>query len=315
MAPVDVDPMLADKIRRGRELALLAIEQEEQGNMGAAESGYMKALSLLIPASKELDVGSELTKASRMRQKEKIQREASAMLDRCEELRLFLKANGPSVPQEIPDLPSSRLPPRDNNRGGGGSGTNSNGNGGGKGGNDRDGGNGGNGGGGVVEQPKIESKIASTARLLEQSNEDLKPTPPTKPPLHMGRPPPGNINRPPPPAPPAFESDNDDDLFNRMAVRKNILNTTQLPRSFGNSMHIPGGALTSAQVARATAVPPAVAKSDQKCFMCNAAAEVAAPCGHTFCTNCGNQAVTVFGKCPVPGCNNVLSRETFRRIA
>lgn len=103
--PLDLEPVLAEKIRRGRELGMLAVEQEEKGNMGAAEAGYIKALSLLVPASKELDTGPEVSRHIRMKHKAKIKREAAAMLDRCEELHLFLAANGPAVPDEMPVFP------------------------------------------------------------------------------------------------------------------------------------------------------------------------------------------------------------------
>lgn len=107
----DIDYALAEKIRRGRELGRLAVAQEEQGNLGMAQSGYMKALELLVPATRELDAGSELTKNARINMKKKVQREAAAMLDRVEELKVFVKANGPAVPNEMPVIPAVVPPP------------------------------------------------------------------------------------------------------------------------------------------------------------------------------------------------------------
>ena len=73
--------------------------------MGAANGGYLKALEILVPAAKQLDAGSDLNKTARMQLKQKIKREINAMMDRCENLQVFLKANGPSVPTEMPRMP------------------------------------------------------------------------------------------------------------------------------------------------------------------------------------------------------------------
>eukprot|EP00177_Eucheuma_denticulatum_P001597 GFKZ01002852.1.p1 GENE.GFKZ01002852.1~~GFKZ01002852.1.p1 ORF type:complete len:544 (-),score=84.51 GFKZ01002852.1:308-1939(-) len=113
----DIDYALSEKIRRGRELGKLAVAQEEQGNLGVAQSGYIKALELLVPARRELDVGSEATKNARMNMKKKVEREAAAMLDRVEELKMFLTAHGPAVPHEMPGIPDVVPPPQ--TRGGG----------------------------------------------------------------------------------------------------------------------------------------------------------------------------------------------------
>lgn len=107
LGPADLDPNLAWRIGRGRDLGLRAVELEEAGNLGDAEAVYMEALSLMVPASRELDYGPEPTRQMRMRQKARVQREAAAMLDRCEEIKAFLKANAPDVPREMPVMPGT----------------------------------------------------------------------------------------------------------------------------------------------------------------------------------------------------------------
>lgn len=103
----DLDPNLAWRIGRGRDLGLRGVELEEAGNLGDAEAVYLEALSLMVPASRELDHGPDSTRQMRMRQKARVQREAAAMLDRCEEIKAFLKANAPDVPREMPVMPGT----------------------------------------------------------------------------------------------------------------------------------------------------------------------------------------------------------------
>lgn len=272
---LDIDPHLADRIRRGRELARLAIEQEERGNLGAAENGYMKALELLVPVSKELDVGSELDKTVRMTQKGKIQREAAAMLDRCEEIRLFLKANGPAVPNEMPSNPSVRSsPPGKASRT-------------------------------AAAKPKKDSSLrppdqdanVSTFTPTKSPTAELSRPKPVEPKTSEQAPP----NRPPPPPPPTFDGDSGD-LLDRIASRRNVLSAASA------GIQAAGGAPVS------SGAKPSVGGGVAKCFVCNAPANLKAKCDHTFCTKCGNQAANVFGTCPDRSCNAPLTSGGFESI-
>lgn len=272
---LDIDPALADRIRRGRELAKLAIGQEEQGNLGAAENGYMKALELLVPVSKELDVGSDLDKNVRMQQKAKIQREAAAMLDRCEEIRLFLRANGPAVPNEMPSIPSVMSSPP-----GKGSRT-------------------------TAAKSKKDSSLRppdhdsdlSTSGPTRSPTAELSRPKPVEPKISESAPP----NRPPPPPPPTFDGDSGD-LLDRIASRRNVLSAASA------GIHAAGGAPVS------SGARPGVSGGLAKCFVCNAPANLKAKCDHTFCTKCGNQAANVFGSCPDKSCNASLTSGGFEKI-
>ncbi|KAI0562041.1 hypothetical protein FGB62_67g011 [Gracilaria domingensis] len=264
--PTAIEPALADKISRGRELAMLAIEQEEQGNMGAAEAGYMKALGLLVPASKELDIGSELSRNARSAMKAKIQREAAAMLDRCEQLRLFLKAAAPAVPTNVPDMPKLGNP-SSRSRGPRG-----------------------------ISPPRKtrtsldEDPISPDSAVMPPRVQKKKST--VKPQIYI-----------PPPPPPTFE-DNPRELFQRIEDRKNVLSAA--------SVAFPPA--SDALPKERKAVLPHTVETHAKCFMCNETAHLSTPCNHKFCSICGNQAVSVFGKCPVPGCTTQLTTESFTHI-
>ena len=249
---LDIDPMLADRIRRGRELARLAIAQEEQGNLGAAENGYMKALELLVPVSKELDVGSELDKDVRMKQKQKLHREAAAMMDRCEEIRLFLKANGPSVPKEMPSIPAMphvKPAPRKRN-------------------------------GSTPKPPDHDFSSPSKSSTVELSRpKAAQPKVDAAPPT-----------RPPPPPPPAFDGDSVD-LLERIASRRNVLSAasagihaaTGAPTETGTEKRT-GGGLAKCFVCNA----PAELKSKCShtfCTKCgNQAANVFGACPNRNCS-------------------------------
>lgn len=288
-----VDHVLMEKIRRGRELARLAVAQEEQSNLGAAEAGYMKALALLVPAAKELDIGGELNKTARMHMKQKVQREAAAMLDRVEELKMFLKANGPAVPIEVPIVPK-KFPssPRAGKRTGRDIGEKS---------------------GSRKETKNVQGdegqKRASVARELKEQRSTghqksssetvstmVRPTAKSQPPKSR------EPTRPPPPPPPSFDADSGD-LFKRISNRKNIV---------VSASHVFQPAGTAALASNPSLKLPRAGKA--ACFMCNASAELAAPCDHTFCAKCGDQAVSVFGKCPVPKCGEPLAQETFAQL-
>lgn len=269
--PTTVDPRLAEKISRGRQLAFLAIEQEEQGNMGAAEAGYMKALSLLVPASKELDIGSELNKNARLSLKAKVQREASAMLDKCEQLRVFLKATAPTVPTEVPNMPTQNAtaygirsrnlhPPR-------------------------------------TDRTSFDEDPVSPDSAVLPPREEMRTSFPKK--TQKLLPPP-----PPPPPPPSFQDD-PRELIQRLEDRKNVLSAASVVFPSANdasTIHSP----------RRSA--PTSLQSRAKCFMCKENAHLKTPCNHAFCSICGNQIVSVFGKCPVPGCNTLLTTESFTHI-
>ena len=93
------------RISRGREVGLRAVEFDEVGDLINAEDLYMEALSVLIPASRDLDSGPYSNRSARLREKTRVQREASAMLNRCERLRSLIEANdslGRSVQEELP---------------------------------------------------------------------------------------------------------------------------------------------------------------------------------------------------------------------
>lgn len=292
-APIDVDYMLMEKIRRGRELARLAVSQEEQSNLGAAEAGYMKALDLLVPALKELDIGGELNRNARMQMKKKVQREATAMLDRVEELKMFLKANGPAVPNEMPTAPVLIQPLAETRKrsGGGNKG-------------------GGSSGRGTVKvhneeerrrvsmEKEFGDQPLTGQRQLSSETTSVMMRPATKVQQPADRMP----SRPPPPPPPTFDHDSGE-LFERISSRKNMV------VSASHALQPAGAvALESSPSSKAPRTGGAT------CFMCNAPAQLAAPCDHTFCTKCGNQAASVFGKCPVPACGEPLAKETFAEL-
>lgn len=276
---LDIDPVLAERIRRGRELARLAVEQEEQGNLGAAENGYMKALELLVPVAKELDVGSDLDKSVRMKQKAKIQREASHMLDRCEEIQLFLKANGPAVPMEMPSVPSvpgKRSSPGKKKAGG-------------------------------TAKPPDQDADISISGPKRTSTTELSIPKPVEPEKGPGGPP----TRPPPPPPPTFDGDSGD-LLERIVSRRNVLSAATA------GIHAASTApatVPTAVPARAVEDKKATSGgSVASCFVCNAPAELKAKCEHAFCNKCGNQAANVFGACPDRSCNAPLSSGGFEKI-
>lgn len=294
-APLDVDYVLMGKIRRGRELGRLAVSQEEQSNLGAAEAGYMKALTLLVPAIKELDIGGELNRNARMQMKKKVQREATAMLDRVEELKVFLKANGPAIPNEMPTAPILLGSSLGIGKQGGGGRKGSDGS-------DKH-------GRGTRNIQEEEKRRASVERELgdkpstghRQSSPEttsimVRPTAKVRPPADK------KPVRPPPPPPPTFDHDSGE-LFERISSRKNmVMSASHAIQPIG------AAALASNPSLKAPRAGGAA------CFMCNAAAQLVAPCNHTFCTKCGNQAANVFGKCPVPSCNEPLAKETFAEL-
>ncbi|PXF43888.1 hypothetical protein BWQ96_06354 [Gracilariopsis chorda] len=266
--PTTVDPSLAEKINRGRQLAFLAIEQEEQGNMGAAEAGYMKALSLLVPASKELDIGSELNKNARLSLKAKVQREASAMLDKCEQLRLFLKATAPTVPTDVPNMPtqnSTSYPTRPRN-----------------------------------SSPPRTDRRSFDEDPVSPDSAVLPPRVETR-----TRSPKKSQRHIPPPPPPSFQDD-PRELIQRLEHRKNVLSAA--------SDVFPSAPNASVLHKPRQSVPKRL-ETYAKCFMCKENAHLKTPCNHAFCSICGNQTVSVFGKCPVPGCNTRLTTESFIHIA
>lgn len=335
-SPRDLDPALADKIKRGRELAMLAVQEEEKGNLGAAESGYIKALSLLIPASKELDIGSDLTKHVRKVQKNKIQREAAAMLDRCEELRRFIKANGPAVPDELPRLPGS-LPKASK-----------------------------------PSPPSRESKPKDGSKPKTGKGDRLLPPPP--PPTdagdddllsrianrHKALPDTPGESSQPTATPketssdeehistksfktsdkstggfPKFPAPSEDPKLEREERPKYNLSdfnpgqTTQSTADDNDTRHrslsssFQNLSVTDDAPSTSNLSPRNVQDRDGSkaggsvsdvCFLCRRQAHLRTKCNHTFCSNCGNQIVTVFGRCPVPDCNEEISLDDFDHI-
>ena len=107
-----IDAHLLSRIRRGRDAGLRAVGFDEDGDLINAEELYMEALSVLIQASRDLDRGPKSNRSARLREKNRVQREASAMLNRCERLRSLIEVDdsrGPGVPQELPNtLPGAR---------------------------------------------------------------------------------------------------------------------------------------------------------------------------------------------------------------
>lgn len=332
----NIDPAVADKIKRGRELAMLAVQQEEKGNLGAAESGYIKALSLLVPASKELDIGSDLTKHVRKTQKAKIQREAAAMLDRCEELRRFIKANGPAVPDELPRLPGllpkpakPAPPPRESKP------------------KDKGSAEAKKGGRPLPSPPPpaadggdddLLSRIANRQKMLpDTTGETSRATAPSietsfsdkqheptessnsfKQSL-------GSSSQPSAPSEdPGLEKgqglkDEYDFKSKSMAHPSpdgNVTSHPSLSSSFRNlslsgAPSISNKSPGNVQDGSGTREGGSVANV---CFLCRRNAHLRTKCNHTFCSNCGNQVVSVFGSCPVPGCNELISLDDFDHI-
>lgn len=82
---------------------MLAVQQNQRGNMGAAEAIYIMASSLLIPASQDLEVRSELAQHMRMQLKAKMQREAAATLDRGDGTTQVFESERPRCDQLVPD--------------------------------------------------------------------------------------------------------------------------------------------------------------------------------------------------------------------
>ena len=294
-----IDSRLEEKIYRGRELGRLAIEQEEQGNLGAAEAGYMKALDALVPALKELDIGTDASKEHRMKLKAKIHREASGMVDRCEELKMFLKANTSQVPTVMPTMPTMPTP--------------------------------------KAARPRTEKKNNPPTRPLPpppapsasldphihpsegtrsiDTSSDLMPDSlPSVPNVQPSKGKSKERGLPPPPNPPTFDADSSDFLM-RMKSRHNVLASASasfmVPRQMGNQSQPPSTKRPELDNVLDDKPPP---KAAEKCFMCNAPADLRTKCSHCFCSNCGNQAVSVFGKCPVPKCGTPMSVTDFDHI-
>lgn len=334
--PSNLDPAVVDKIARGRELAMLAVQQEEKGNLGAAEAGYIKALALLIPVSKELDIGSELTKNVRKTQKAKIQREASAMLDRCEELRKFIKANGPAVPSELPRIPGQLskadkpLPPsRDSKPKDDGKRNNANKN------------------SSVFPPPPppmadaadddLLSRIANRHKVLPEASGELLG--PSAPPAEQKvrdeeqqshaessaetKERTGSSSKPPSSQHDVSVGKDSVDWTAKAttgsAVQGDDAGQRDVSTSFAN-MSMLGDASASAgrnesprnvQDGEDTREGGSIA---DVCFLCRRSADLRAKCNHTFCSNCGNQVVSVFGRCPVPGCNEEITLDDFDHI-
>lgn len=310
---MQVDPMLSEQIQRGRELAMLAIEQEEKGNLGAARSGYIKALEILVPASKQLEAGSELNKTARMQLKEKIRREAHTMADRCEELGLFLRANGPQVPKELPRMPTQRT--EITFRG--------------------------------LEQPAKGNpqvipaiKPVATASPGDMSFAPLPLSAPneainlsdsgslllrmkSRTNVLANTNVSGGVSTLVPPtvtsasmdiAAKSMPPDITGHSNSHARSRGNIeTGARSMPPDIGVTMR---GMHIAPNPPPQVNIPPvhAAGESAVTCFMCEAPAHFRTQCEHYFCSNCGNQLVTVFGSCPVPGCGNQISIDAFEHI-
>lgn len=248
-----IDPLLADKIRRGRQLEGLAIDQDEQGNFGAAQAAYLKALSLIVPAIKELEFGTDAGKVERMEEKKVLSRQAELMLTRCENIKQFMAATGPSVPTEMPTMPTARNV-------------------------------------GTAAHRRAGSYVTS------EEDDDSDDT------GEDGWQP---INRPAPPPPPNSQPTSEDELLiQRMTSRGDLM---QAKPNLPPRHVVPTARHEHSPEPSEIAAPP--------CFMCDAPSTVMTPCDHSFCTSCGNQAVMVFGACPVPNCDKPIASTTFRNIS
>ena len=89
----EIDVEIMSRIRRGREVGLRAERFDDVREVINAKRLYMEAISVLVPASRDLDIGPDSNLRDRLREKTKVLREASAMLDRCEALRSQIYAS------------------------------------------------------------------------------------------------------------------------------------------------------------------------------------------------------------------------------
>lgn len=311
-----VDPSLAAKIRRGRELAKLGLEQDEQGNMGAAKEAYMKALELMIPAIGELENGNEVSRSFRMTEKKKLSKEANLLLDRCENIKRLITLNAASVPNVKPKTvptdidsnlgmstdstddvytsngsehePVRPMPPNPKLK--------------------------------PLPPPRADTQFASLSQALEAraqahsgradvpentpqtTTENPPQLPPGRPASHS-RPPP-SPPRPPPERPGRDHLDNNfSDQFAQMRMkgdREDALRSVpppppELPSSPAElrDEHVSGG-------------PCAVST-------CNGETSLISKCGHSFCASCRNRAAVV-ERCLAPGCSERLGSKDFRHI-
>ena len=81
------------RIRDGRTLGMRAVELDESGNLSDAMELYKQALELLIPASKELENVHLGTIRQPRHGSCRVRREATVMLDRCEEISATLRTS------------------------------------------------------------------------------------------------------------------------------------------------------------------------------------------------------------------------------
>lgn len=323
--PGEVDAVLNEKIKHGREFAMRAVQHEEEGRLDQAEQDYIQAISILLPCSKELDIGSDLTKHVRQSQKAKIQREAAAMLDRCEEIRKVSKARGPEIPREIPKFPEFKSK------------------------------------GKPVRPPSSESNQPSTdsKKSSKGSKFSLPPPPPPPPPQmsqtddddlllhHANR---QNVSRGGTARSLAPSSSASHDFPNATPENQSKHPEESAPDSeipvLRTSHKSPNTATSNAvsenpryqnlsdsleekfdladldQMADFKLSPRGDGKRNiddgglcaETCFLCRRPADLRSRCNHTFCSNCGNQVVTVFSGCPVPNCQAHISIEDFSHI-
>lgn len=290
-----VDPALAERIRRGRELERLGISEEERGNMGHAKEAYMKALELLIPAIPMLDHGNDVSHAFRSSEKRKLNREAGLMLDRCEEIKRFLESDvalntrnlldSAKVPQTRPKtLTELRREQQD--------------------GNDFDVDSSSKGGLGLKKKPAVKRKVdvpplPSPPSELLDGLASLSLSDPT---LQQAHPP------LPAPIPPALPSAR---LHGASASHVSSVRREQmLSRPPPSDIPPPAPALPS---------PPAdevFADVEQgaSCDVCRTnAAKLVSKCNHNFCAQCMNKAAT-FQFCLHPDCHEQVGSSDFQHL-
>ena len=346
-----IDAQLLSRISRGREAGLRAVRFDEVGDLSNAEELYMEALSVLIPASRDLDRGPNSNRSARLREKTKVQREASGMLNRCEWLRSQIEVDdsrGPGVPQELPNTligaPSIRnsntcIDKHNSNVGG-----------------------------------NSDSRRPAPNRLSSRTNIPAEPKyvfysrtnnvqngsagadvdvplhlPETARPSLVPRRQPHMNNDTPQLQSHSSRRENSSQVPTRQA---SVSNSTKMrprnanltgPRNidFYFQDNIKDRTLPMGMSERPTVglkVPdnellfevqdvgshtagrdgnrgPGREVGVELCVVCGDAANFRAPCGHGFCTKCGNQSVRVFGSCPVFSCNTVLSFETFQKVS
>ena len=347
-APTKIDASLSTRISRGREAGLRAVGCDEVGDLISAEDLYMEALSILIPASCDLDSGPESNRCARLCEKKKVQREASAILKRCENLRSEIEAHsvlGRSVPTELRNIRSGAASTQHGNTCrlyssdtvGGDSGTrrppapNT-----------------------LPTVPAVPTELKYTfyAHTVNIQNESARADAGSPYYVPDTAPSSASVSRYFRPSPLKSNTDFVTTSYRAagmgMSSRRplapslppNIYRTNVIHPKTHNDKTWRNVSCTTSAPSRSGSVPsnrPAPKLSSvqqpcqrkqrtgpmgygrevdvERCVVCGYAANFRAPCGHGFCTKCANQSVRGFRSCPVFTCNNMASIERFERMA